>query len=612
MDGWVVVGTKLDSKQLEKDLKGAERRLQQYEKEAEKLTKAKAKAEIDLAPYEEQKRLIEEMTNESLKYAQTQQEVESVLNTEKLQLEELNVKYAKQVANLNDINTKIKENTKNQGLLNNQIDETNVKLNKAKGITSIKDVVENISKSTNSVVKKVGRWVLAIFSVRTAYTGIRSAMSTLSEYNEQMATQLNSIKLIFATALEPIITRIISLVNTLLNYINYIAKAWFNVDLFANASAKAMQKSAGSAEKMSKSLAGFDEMNVVSDSGSAGGGAGTGFKTPEDVPIPSWIKWIAENGNTVKGIILGIGTAIASLKLANLLKTLGLFGNLSLWQLVGGIGLIIAGVGIAIKGVIDFIKDPSWDNFLTILQGISLVVAGIAVLMGGWVTALIALGVAIVTYVIKNWDRVKEILKKVGSWIYDNIIKPVGDFFVGLWDGIVSGVKGAVQWVRDAFWGIVDFFSNIISKIVSLFKAIGTKVGNAIGGAFKAVVNGVLKAIENILNFPIKSINKLIKTINKVPGINLSTLPTFSLPRLAVGGVVNMPGRGINYGGANIGERGAEGVIPLTNSQMMAQLGEAIGKYVNINATVPVYVGNRQIAREIKKISADSDFAFNR
>ena len=440
-------------------------------------------------------------------------------------------------------------------------------------------------------------------------------MSTLSEYNEQMATQLNSIKLIFATALEPIITRIISLVNTLLNYINYIAKAWFNVDLFANASAKAMQKSAGSAEKMKKSMAGFDEMNVISDtSSSAGGGAGAGFETPEDVPIPSWIKWVGENGDAVKKIILGIGIAIASLKLANLLKTLGLFGNLPLWQLVGGIGLIIAGVGIAIKGVIDFIKDPSWDNFLTILQGISLVVAGIAVLMGGWVVALIALGVAIVTYIIKNWDKVKEILGKVGSWIYDNIIKPVGDFFVGLWDGIVSGVKGAVQWVKDAFWGIVDFFSNIISKIVSLFRTIGTKVGDAIGGAFKAVVNGVLKAIENILNFPIKSINKLIKTINKLPGINLGTLPTFSLPRLAKGTIVNAPGRGVLTpdGRAIYGEAGPEAYLPLSDTQLLEQLGSTIGKYININATVPVYVGNRQIAREIKKISADNDFAFNR
>ena len=43
MDGWVVIGTKLDTKQLEKHLKSSERQLRQYEKEAEKLTDKKAK-----------------------------------------------------------------------------------------------------------------------------------------------------------------------------------------------------------------------------------------------------------------------------------------------------------------------------------------------------------------------------------------------------------------------------------------------------------------------------------------------------------------------------------------------------------------------------------------
>lgn len=601
MDGWVVVGTKLDTKQLEKDLKQAERRLEQYEKEAEKLTKSKAKAKIDLKPYEEAKKMIQQMTDEANRYAQTEQEVTKNLNFEQKQLEDLNLKYSKQLTNLNEINLKIKENAKNQGLVKTQIEETNQKLSKSKGIGNIQDIMENINKSTSNTIKKIGRWTLAIFSVRTAYGGIRNAMSTLSEYNEKMTTQLNSIRLIFATALEPIINRIISLVNTLLNYINYIAKAWFNVDLFANASAKAMQKGAGSAEKMRKSLAGFDEMNVISDtSSSAGGGTSTGFETPEDVPIPSWIQWIADNKDIVIAGLLGIAGGLTAI-------------NLELKLIQGlGIGLILAGVALAIQGIIDFIKDPSWDNFLTILMGISLVVAGIAVLMGGWIVALTALGVAIVTYIIKNWDKVKEILSKVGSWIYEKVIKPVADFFVKLWDGIKNGVKSAVDWVKEKFNSIVTFFSNIISKIVGLFKKIGTKVGDAIGGAFKAVINGVLKTIEGILNTPINTINKLINVINKVPGIDIGKLPTFNLPRLAVGGVVNMPGRGINYNGANIGERGAEGVIPLTNSQMMAQLGEAIGRYININATVPVYVGNRQVAREIKKISADNDFAFNK
>ena len=84
------------------------------------------------------------------------------------------------------------------------------------------------------------------------------------------------------------------------------------------------------------------------------------------------------------------------------------------------------------------------------------------------------------------------------------------------------------------------------------------------------------------------------------------------IPKLAVGGIVNMPSRGVPIGGAIAGEAGAEGVIPLTDSQAMETLGQAIGKYINISATVPVYVGNRQIAREIKKINAENDFAFNR
>ena len=132
------------------------------------------------------------------------------------------------------------------------------------------------------------------------------------------------------------------------------------------------------------------------------------------------------------------------------------------------------------------------------------------------------------------------------------------------------------------------------------------------GGAFKAVINGVLRAIENILNAPIKSINKLLDVINKVPGIDLKTLPTFSLPRLAVGGIVNMPSRGVPIGGAIAGEAGAEGVIPLTNSQAMETLGQAIGKYVTINANITNTMNGRVISRELQKVNSSSDFAFNR
>ena len=602
-DGWVVVGTKLDSKQLEKDLKSAERRLQQYEREAEKLTKSKAKAEIDLGSYEEQKQLIKQTTDNALQYAQTEQEVTKQLEIEKTQLEELNTKYSKQLNNLDDINKKIKENAKNQGLVTNEIEETNKKLQQSKGISSIKDVMNDVNKSTSNVIKKVGKWALAIFGVRSAYMFVRQAASTLAQYNEKIASDLEYIRFALASSLQPVIEGLIQLVYKLLTYVNYIASAWFGVNLFANASANAMNKSAKSAEKMKKSLAGFDEMNVLQDTSTSGTG-GTNAPSIDlsqwQGEVPSWIQWIADNKDIVIAGLLGIAGGLTAISLG--LKVVQGFG----------IGLILAGIVLLIQGIVDFIKDPSWDNFLTILMEISLVVAGIAVLMGGWIVALVALGVAIVAYVIKSWDKVKEILGQVGSWIYDNIIKPVGDFFVGLWDGIVNGVKGAVQWVKDAFSSVVSFFSNLISKIVNLFKTIGTKVGDAIGSAFKIVINGVLKAIESILNFPIKSINKLINVINKVPGINIKTLPTFNLPRLAVGGIVNMPGRGVPVGGAITGEAGREGIIPLTDSQAMETLGATIGKYININLTNITKLDNRQIAKEQKKINAQNDFAFNR
>lgn len=60
-----------------------------------------------------------------------------------------------------------------------------------------------------------------------------------------------------------------------------------------------------------------------------------------------------------------------------------------------------------------------------------------------------------------------------------------------------------------------------------------------------------------------------------------------------------------------IGERGAEGVIPLTDSQAMETLGEAIGRYITINANITNKMNGRVISRQIQQIKANQDFAYN-
>ena len=45
----------------------------------------------------------------------------------------------------------------------------------------------------------------------------------------------------------------------------------------------------------------------------------------------------------------------------------------------------------------------------------------------------------------------------------------------------------------------------------------GQRVGEVVSGAFKTVVNGILRTIESVLNAPIRAVNKLIGVINAVP-----------------------------------------------------------------------------------------------
>ena len=145
-------------------------------------------------------------------------------------LDQINLKYKKQIDNLNNINKKLKQNKGEQKLLTNQVEELNNKLQ----LQGISESLENIGKSTSKTVKQVGKWALAIFGVRAAYGFVRNAVSTLSQYNEQLATDLEYIRFAIASSLEPLIEKIVSLVYKLLNYLNYIAQAWFGVNLFAN------------------------------------------------------------------------------------------------------------------------------------------------------------------------------------------------------------------------------------------------------------------------------------------------------------------------------------------------------------------------------------------
>ena len=149
--------------------------------------------------------------------------------------------------------------------------------------------------------------------------------------------------------------------------------------------------------------------------------------------------------------------------------------------------------------------------------------------------------------------------------------------------------------------------------VIKNFKYLGQREGEVVSGAFKAVVNGVLRTIESVINAPIRAINSLIGVINAVPGINLGYLRTFNLPRMKQGGILNVPNKGTLVGGgtAIAGEAGHEGYIPLDDNQAMSTLGAEIGKNVVVNITNITEMNGRVIGRELKQVQNEQNFAYN-
>ena len=515
-------------------------------------------------------------------------------------------------------------------------------------LSGVQEGLNNINNGIQGAVKKVARWGLALFGIRTAYNAIRGAMSTLSQYDTQMADNIEYIRYALASSLQPVIQTILNLVIKLLQYINYIAKAWTGKNLFKTADAfKNAQKGATRLNKeLQKTTASFDEMNILQDTKSGGGAdisAPNIDLTGMQGEVPQWLKWIVDNKDLILAVMTGIAAGLLAWKL-------GLSGIQSL-----GIGLAIAGIVYTIESIMAYLQDPSWENFGKIITGIGLAVAGVAIIFGAWPVAIAGAIVAVIGIIVSNWEKIKTFLqngiewlktsgKGILNWLFGDFLDPLYNAFVNnlqlilnffdttftnakkILDNIIEFVKnvfagnwkGAWENIKNIFFAIFDTIKNYFFTVFGIIKntvvGIAGTVGNIIAGVFKAVVNGVMGAIESILNSPIRAVNRLIGVINKVPGINLGTLSTFKLPRLAKGGIINQPGRGvpIGYGQAIGGENKMEGVIPLTDSQQMQLLGEAIGRYVTINANITNTMNGRVISRELQKVNNTNDFAFNR
>lgn len=488
---------------------------------------------------------------------------------------------------------------------------------------NFKKMLNETNETIGKNIKSLGKMALGIFSIRSAYMFVRGAVSTLSSENEQLGADIENIRYGLASALLPVIQTIVSWVQTLMSYVNAITQAWWGFSVFSSKSSKNMASTSKSAKELKKSLAGFDEMNTLSSSSSSSGSASSGGASYKDFqlegPVPEWLKWIMDNKDAVLGFLTQALSLIVLVKGLMIAKEFWDWGD-ALRSVLGtmtliktlGIGALFTAIAFLIQDIVRIIQDPSWQNFVSILSDIAIGIGAIMLITGNWWGLLVVILGLLVRTIVQNWDTIKSVFSSVASWFNNNVIKPVGGFFSGLWNGIISGAQRGWQGITKAFSNIGSFFSRIFSSLNNTFSKFGSKVGNIVGSAFKRVINAVLGTIDTIINTPIRTINSLIDTINSVPGVNIGRINTIRIPRLAKGGIINLPGRGVPLGSAIGGEHGREGVLPLDDTQQMETLGKAIGRHVTINLTSINRLDSREISRKTEQVTNSRNFAMNR
>ena len=587
-----------------------------------------------------------------------QQSVKNYIEEQNRLLERQNFSY-------NEIDGKIEDVYLQMNKTTQKINEAEKKAKQIK-LDKIKEQVNGVGKSVEKITSKIGRWALAIFGVRTAYNFIRSAISTIASQDDQLNADIQYMKNSLAYAVEPVVRTIVDLAKQVLQHVAQIIFLLTGKNIFENAD-KSLENSKKNAKglnkELQKTLANFDEMNVLQDNSSSGGDNDDDlpsfrFKDIEEMKVPKWMQWILDNKDGLIAGLAGIAGALTALKLGiSPLKALG-------------IGITIGGIVLAVEKLLAYLKDPTWENFGGFLEGIGIAIMGIALLVGSLPVAVVGAVVTIFGVVATYWEEIHKTLQNginwlieqtewvkehfgiVGVWIYEHIIRLL-QLGLDYWDRVFRGVKsildGIIDFIGGIFtgdwnrvWeGVKSIFSGVFNVmfstarmifewIVGLIKdkiKVVTKVVTGIKDAFVNTFSGLWDSIKGFIEDTATNIKNTLdpgKIVNNVKsglsGIGNGIKNFFGFakggiiypPKLAVGGIINQPGRGVPLTSAIGGEHGAEGVIPLTDSQQMQLLGEAIGKYITINASITNTMNGRVISRELQKVQNDMDFAMNR
>lgn len=460
----------------------------------------------------------------------------------------------------------------------------------SKSIRKVGDSAKKSKAGFNIGLKSILKYAFGIRSLFVLINKLRSAMvegfKNLAQFNDgvnptNMAlsnlksalTQLkNSFAVAFApilTVVEPILTRLISLLSTAMNYVGQFFAALTGASTFTKAIkvqenyAKSLNGTAAAAKKAKGSLASIDELNNQSkhDSGSA-----SGTVSPNDMfevaPIESKIAGIAEKIKSLfKPIIDSIKNWFKNLDFQPLLDSLEKL-KIAAEPLIENIG---KGLLWLLENVLEplgsFVIEDALPTFFNLLASA--------------VEACNKAFEVISPYLEEIWNEVFAPFASFLGETFVGILNDVSEFFSDMGDMFVEKSeeigtifeflktvltlvsikwKVCIQAMAGQLKPFLTMVKNIISHVIDILSGWIKFITGVFTGNWKQAWEGVKDVLKGILNVIIDivegSINRIIGALNAisfdipdiVPGIGGKhigfNITPVSLPRLASGTVV--------------------------------------------------------------------------
>ena len=598
-DGSIVIESKLENAQAEKELDRLTKKIENIEKEISGKQVEKAKwvqsaeelgVQLDSAKaklYEMQTAAKGVFSAEQISMQkETVNSLQSQWNAAESQVE----KYDRQIQSAT---TKLNQNKEQAAEVADQISQAAKNQNKFDG------ALDSTSKRFDKLLSRVSRLASRVFLFSMITSGLRSIRDWMGDVvtsNDEASAALARLQGALLTMVQPLVSVVIPAFTTLVNLLTAIvgkiaafisALGGKTVQQSADA-AKALNKQANAiggvgsaAEEAQKQLMGFDEINKLSSETPSAGGGGAGATDIQ--PDFSWADGISETLDRIADLVLLIGAGFALWKIGQMIP--GTLGNiLSKLGLImaafGGILLMWDGINDAWENGVDWINMTEmiaglavaatalYFAFGPLAAGITLVVGGIALLITAFhdimengfnlqntllaIAGIMAAGLGIT---LLTGSFIPLLIAAIASLLLaftvatghgEELIgglKKVCQGFLDFFTGLFSGdMDKALSGLKTMFSGFGEIGKAVLSGLMDAMGAFLSWLNEKTGGA----VNGVIGIINRMIAAVVNGINALFSLLSfniNLPGgssIGLS-LPQFDIPQipyLAQGAVI--------------------------------------------------------------------------